>query len=67
MYASVLCELNVVDVTFIPGKSRIFFVQKFKFECLNSATSRKLIFLKYKTACLCTVDKYAFLMLNLKD
>ena len=33
VYAGVPCELNTDDVTFIPGKSRIFYVQSV---CPNS-------------------------------
>ena len=42
VYASMLCDLNADDVTFIHGKSRIFFVQCGfqKFECEYDA-SRK--------------------------
>jgi len=61
VYASVMYELKADDVTFIPGKSRIFFFQRgfqqFKCEYLYSATSIKLIliFISWKllqTKCL---------------
>ena len=64
VYASVMYELKADDVTFIPGKSRIFFFQRgfqqFKCEYLYSATSIKLIliFISWKTAANKVFNKY---------